>query len=175
MRVIDSAVCALCCPQNEVATCLRRHVGGTSEHFVDMMLSGGVLLSGFARVVCRACARGRTKERACRTQAAISFQGQLNAKQICDAVDAGDALAQELFDEYCGNLANGLASFVNLFQPESIVLGGGLAGYGESCSSRCGGSPSRRPSAVRTEIPRSSVRRSAMTQVWWAQRCWRSK
>ena len=58
-------------------------------------------------------------------------KGQLNAKQICDAVDAGDALAQELFDEYCGNLANGLASFVNLFQPESIVLGGGLAGYGE--------------------------------------------
>ena len=53
------------------------------------------------------------------------------AKQICDAVDAGDALAQELFDEYCGYLANGLASFVYLFQPESIVLGGGVAGYGE--------------------------------------------
>lgn len=57
--------------------------------------------------------------------------GRLNAKMICDAVDAGDALAKELFDEYCVNLACGLADFINIFQPDSIVLGGGLAGYGE--------------------------------------------
>ena len=57
--------------------------------------------------------------------------GHLNAKMICDAVDAGDALACELFDEYCVNLSIGLADFINIFQPESIVLGGGLAGYGE--------------------------------------------
>ena len=57
--------------------------------------------------------------------------GHLNAKMICDAVDAGDALARELFDEYCVNLSCGLASFINIFQPEAIVLGGGLAGYGE--------------------------------------------
>lgn len=55
----------------------------------------------------------------------------LNAKHICDAVDAGDALACELFEEYCDNLACGLASLINIFQPECIVLGGGLAGYGE--------------------------------------------
>ena len=57
--------------------------------------------------------------------------GHLDAKMICDAVDAGDALARELFDEYCVNLSIGLANFINIFQPESIVLGGGLAGYGE--------------------------------------------
>ena len=57
--------------------------------------------------------------------------GRLDAKMICDAVDAGDALARELFDEYCANLATGLANFINIFQPERIVLGGGLAGYGE--------------------------------------------
>ena len=57
--------------------------------------------------------------------------GHLDAKMICDAVDAGDALARELFDEYCADLSSGLASFINIFQPESIVLGGGLAGYGE--------------------------------------------
>ena len=57
--------------------------------------------------------------------------GHLNAKMICDAVDAGDALACELFDEYCVNLSCGLANFINIFQPEAIVLGGGLAGYGE--------------------------------------------
>ena len=33
--------------------------------------------------------------------------------------------------EYCVNLSIGLADFINIFQPESIVLGGGLAGYGE--------------------------------------------
>ena len=133
-------------------------------------LSGGVLLGGFARAVLPSV-RSRTDERACLP----SHKGQLNAPQICDAVDTGDALAQELFDEYCGNLANGLASFVNLFQPESIVPGGGLAGYGEKLLGvSCACSLSRRPSAVRTEIPRSSVRRSAMTQVWWAQRCLQS-
>ncbi len=133
---------------------------------------------GCLEAYCSAASLVRFAERALedgRKSVLAVHKGQLNAKQICDAVDAGDALAQELFDEYCGNLANGLASFVNLFQPESIVLGGGLAGYGEkSCSSRCACSLFRRPSAVRTEIPRSSVRRSAMTQVWWAQRCLQS-
>ena len=57
--------------------------------------------------------------------------GHLNAKMICDAVDAGDALARELFADYCENLSGGLATFINIFQPETIVLGGGLAGYGE--------------------------------------------
>ena len=66
-----------------------------------------------------------------RTSILAQHRGHLNAKMICDAVDAGDALAIELFDEYCVNLSNGLASFINLFQPEYIVLGGGLAGYGE--------------------------------------------
>lgn len=58
-------------------------------------------------------------------------QGKLNAKMICDAVDAGDELAIELFEEYCRNLSCGLANIINIFQPETIVLGGGLAGYGE--------------------------------------------
>ena len=55
----------------------------------------------------------------------------LHAKHICDAVDAGDALACELVETYCDDLACGLSSFINIFQPECIVLGGGLAGYGE--------------------------------------------
>lgn len=58
-------------------------------------------------------------------------QGLLDAKMVCDAVDAGDALAKEKFDEYCENLSCGLANFVNIFQPERIVIGGGVAGYGE--------------------------------------------
>ncbi len=94
----------------------------------------------------------------------------LNAKHICDAVDAGDALACGLFETYCDNLACGLASLINIFQPECIVLGGGLAGYGESCSRRCAGASRRRPSAA-TRIPSWSWPRSAMMPVWSAPRC----
>ena len=78
---------------------------------------------GCLEAYCSAASLVRFAERALedgRKSVLAVHKGQLNAKQICDAVDTGDALAQELFDEYCGNLANGLASFVNLFQPESI-------------------------------------------------------
>ena len=51
---------------------------------------------------------------------------------ICDAVDAGDALARELFDEYCVNLSIGLANFINIFQPEIICIGGGVSREGET-------------------------------------------
>ena len=44
-------------------------------------LSGGVLLGGFARAVCRACARGRTKERACRTQGSAERQADLRCSR----------------------------------------------------------------------------------------------
>ncbi len=56
---------------------------------------------------------------------------KLNAKMVCDACDAGDALAQRVFADYCDYLACGLTNLVNVFQPDSIVIGGGVAGYGE--------------------------------------------
>ena len=89
---------------------------------------------GCLEAYCSAASFVRFAERALdtgRKSVLAVHKGQLNAKMICDAVDADDTLAKELFDEYCVNLANGLASFINLFQPEYIVLGGGLAGYGE--------------------------------------------
>lgn len=58
-------------------------------------------------------------------------QGRLTAKLICDAVDAGDPLACTLFETYCDDLACGLANLINIFQPDRIVIGGGLSGYGE--------------------------------------------
>lgn len=90
----------------------------------DGCLEAYASAASFVRFAERALAAGRGS----RLQA---HAGHLNAKMICDAVDAGDALACELFDEYCVNLSCGLANFINIFQPEAIVLGGGLAGYGE--------------------------------------------
>ena len=57
--------------------------------------------------------------------------GKLTAKMVCDACDDGDALAQRVFDDYCDYLACGLTNLVNLLQPDAIVVGGGVAGYGE--------------------------------------------
>lgn len=57
--------------------------------------------------------------------------GKLTAKMVCDARDEGDALAAEVFDEYCKYLASGLTSLVNILQPEKMIIGGGVAGYGE--------------------------------------------
>ena len=90
----------------------------------DGCLEAYASAASFVRFAERALAAGRGSM-------LQAHAGHLNAKMICDAVDAGDALACELFDEYCVNLSCGLANFINIFQPEAIVLGGGLAGYGE--------------------------------------------
>lgn len=58
-------------------------------------------------------------------------KGKLNGKDVCDARDAGDALADKAFDQYCGYLACGLANLINILQPDCIVVGGGVSGYGE--------------------------------------------
>ena len=57
--------------------------------------------------------------------------GKLTAKDICDARDAGDALSDRIFDKYCDYLACGLANLINILQPDCIVIGGGVSGYGE--------------------------------------------
>lgn len=57
--------------------------------------------------------------------------GRLTAKMVCDARDDNDALACAVFEDYCDYLACGLSNIVNILQPERIILGGGLAGYGE--------------------------------------------
>jgi|MucameStandDraft_1065616.scaffolds.fasta_scaffold27464_1 glucokinase len=57
--------------------------------------------------------------------------GKLTAKMVCDARDAGDKIASQVFDDYCMYLGSGLASIVNILQPEKMIIGGGVAGYGE--------------------------------------------
>lgn len=78
----------------------------------------------FVRLTKRELDKG---EKSCLT----AQKDSLNAKMICDAVDSKDSLAVRMFDEYCDNLSCGLANFMNIFQPECITIGGGLAGYGE--------------------------------------------
>ncbi len=53
----------------------------------------------------------------------------LSAKDVVNAARGGDTLAQEIIDEAGYYLGVGLANFITLFDPEAIVLGGGL-GWG---------------------------------------------
>lgn len=44
-----------------------------------------------------------------------------------EAARAGDATAQAVVEQYLDYLADGLANYVNIFQPEVIALGGGVS------------------------------------------------
>jgi fructokinase len=52
----------------------------------------------------------------------------LNATEIAAAAESGDAQCRMTLERYAHRLARGLASVINLFDPDAIVLGGGLSG-----------------------------------------------
>lgn len=49
-----------------------------------------------------------------------------------DAAALGDAAAQDVVRGYLADVACGLVNLVQIFQPERIVLGGGISGQGEA-------------------------------------------
>ena len=51
----------------------------------------------------------------------------LDATMIARAAGEGDANAIKALDDYCDLLARGLASVINVLDPDAIVLGGGLS------------------------------------------------
>jgi glucokinase len=53
------------------------------------------------------------------------------AADVARAAQAGDAVAKRIWDETCEALACGITSIVNLFEPEIVVLGGGVVRTGE--------------------------------------------
>jgi glucokinase len=53
------------------------------------------------------------------------------AEDVAAAARDGDALGVQLWDETISALASGLTSIVNLFEPELVVLGGGVTRVGE--------------------------------------------
>jgi glucokinase len=57
---------------------------------------------------------------------------KINAKTVFDAYDAGDKYAAGIIDKYMDFLAEGLVNMINIIQPETIVLGGGVSLRGEA-------------------------------------------
>ncbi len=56
---------------------------------------------------------------------------KISAKVVAQAADEGDIEAQEILQEAMEYLGVGVANLVNLFNPEIIVIGGGLTNMGE--------------------------------------------
>ena len=50
---------------------------------------------------------------------------------VADALAAGDDTARRIFDEFCREVARGCANLVVIFDPQRIVIGGGLTGIGD--------------------------------------------
>ena len=54
-----------------------------------------------------------------------------SAKMLVDMAKNGNSICKKIWDEYAENLANALASYINILDPEVIALGGGVSGAGE--------------------------------------------
>ncbi len=55
----------------------------------------------------------------------------IDAKTVFDAADLGDEIAMGIIDMYIKYVAIGLVNLVNIFQPEAIIIGGGVCAQGD--------------------------------------------
>ncbi len=77
---------------------------------------------------------GRAAAEVGRFPAALADAGSpadITGFTVAEALGRGDHNAEEVFAEFCGHVALGLANLVLIFDPERIVLGGGLVSVGE--------------------------------------------
>jgi len=57
--------------------------------------------------------------------------GRVSGRTAFDAAKGGDAIAQKVVDEYIHNIAEGMASVINIFQPQVLVIGGAISKEGD--------------------------------------------
>ena len=57
--------------------------------------------------------------------------GEVSAKDVWDAVKAGDAVAVQIAEQFGEYLGKGLASVAGVMNPEAFVIGGGVSKAGE--------------------------------------------
>jgi glucokinase len=55
----------------------------------------------------------------------------LNGKNIFLAIHSGDKAACQIFEQYISYVAEGITDIVNIFEPQMIVIGGGISMQGE--------------------------------------------
>ena len=52
---------------------------------------------------------------------------RVNAKMVMEAADQGDSLAGEVVKQFARDLGLGLANLMHIFDPQMIILGGGVS------------------------------------------------
>lgn len=57
--------------------------------------------------------------------------GKVNGKTAFDAAKQGDIVAQAVVNQYIKYVADGIVSMINIFQPNKIVIGGGISREGD--------------------------------------------
>lgn len=132
--------------------------GKGTSHFVMLTLGtgvgGGVIVDGKLfrggmtggiepghMVVCadgelctcgrRGCLEAYASATALRRESKKMLGEQLEPLEIFHRAQSGDEKAQKLVETYIDTLGTGIVNLVNLFRPEKIVLGGGIAAQGE--------------------------------------------
>ncbi len=58
-------------------------------------------------------------------------QGKVNGRTAFDAAKQGDAAGKAVVDQYIIYVAAGILSMINIFQPEELVIGGGISKEGD--------------------------------------------
>ena len=61
----------------------------------------------------------------------VAARGKVTGRIAFEGMRQGDEAAKEVVDEYIKYLASGLASMVNIFQPEVLSIGGGISNEGQ--------------------------------------------
>lgn len=61
----------------------------------------------------------------------VAAKGKVNGRTAFDGKRLGDEAASEVVDQYTKYLASGLASMINIFQPEVLSIGGGISNEGQ--------------------------------------------
>ncbi len=61
----------------------------------------------------------------------IAGNGMVSGKTAFEAARKGDAAAKRVVHDYCEYVGTGLANILNIFQPECIVIGGGISKEGD--------------------------------------------
>ena len=61
----------------------------------------------------------------------VAAKGKVNGRTAFDGKRLGDEAACEVVDQYVKYLASGLASMINIFQPEVLSIGGGISNEGQ--------------------------------------------
>ena len=91
---------------------------------------------GCIETLCSATALKRLAETACNERDGMIYcraeaGEEIGAKLAIECAMAGDERAKAIFEDYTDALSDAIASFVNVLDPQMIVIGGGVSGAGD--------------------------------------------